>query len=93
MLFLDKLKTKDAQFCVIGLGYVGLPLAVEVAKVGIHVTGVEVDPEKVKKINAGINYIGDVKDNELKAVVDKGLLTATLDFSVIGKMDVVSICV
>ncbi len=93
MLFLDKLKTKDTQFCVIGLGYVGLPLAVEVAKVGIHVTGVEVDPEKVKKINAGINYIGDVKDNELKAVVDKGLLTATLDFSVIRNMDVVSICV
>ncbi|MFA6617807.1 MAG: nucleotide sugar dehydrogenase [Candidatus Neomarinimicrobiota bacterium] len=93
MKFLEKLKTKDTEFCVIGLGYVGLPLAVEVAKVGIKVTGIEVDKEKVKKINKGINYIGDVKDEELKAAVDKGLISATTDFSVIKKMDVVSICV
>lgn len=93
MKFLEKLKTKDTQFCVIGLGYVGLPLAVEVANVGIKVTGIEVDKEKVEKINKGINYIGDVKDDELKAAVEKGLITATTDFSVIKDMDVVSICV
>lgn len=93
MSFLEKLKTKDTQFCVIGLGYVGLPLAVEVANVGIKVTGIEVDPVKVKKIGLGENYIGDVKDEELKAAVDKGLIVATTDFSVINDMDVVSICV
>ena len=93
MIFLDKLKTKETQFCVIGLGYVGLPLAVEVANVGIKVTGVEIDPEKVEKVNRGDNYIGDVKDEELKAAVGKGLIEATTDFSVIKDMDVVSICV
>jgi UDP-N-acetyl-D-glucosamine dehydrogenase len=93
MTFLDKLKTKETQFCVIGLGYVGLPLAVEVANVGINVTGIEIDRKKVEKINRGENYIGDVKDDELKAAVDKGLITATTDFSVILDMDVVSICV
>ncbi|MDD3716824.1 MAG: nucleotide sugar dehydrogenase [Candidatus Marinimicrobia bacterium] len=93
MRFLDKLKTKDIQFGVIGLGYVGLPLAVEVAKVGISVTGIEVDKEKVRKVNEGHNYIGDVKDEDLKHVVEKGLLHATLDFSVIRDLDVVSICV
>ncbi len=93
MSFLEKLKTKDTQFCVIGLGYVGLPLAVEVANVGIKVTGIEIDPVKVEKIAKGENYIGDVKDEELKAAVDKGLIVATSDFSVIKDMDVVSICV
>lgn len=93
MTFLDKLKTKDTQFCVIGLGYVGLPLAVEVANVGIHVTGIEIDTVKAEKINRGENYIGDVDDKELKSAVDKGLITATTDFAVIKDMDVVSICV
>ncbi len=93
MSFLEKLKTKDTQFCVIGLGYVGLPLAVEVANVGIKVTGIEIDPVKVEKITKGENYIGDVKDEELKIAVNKGLIVATSDFSVINDMDVVSICV
>ncbi len=93
MSFLEKLKTKETRFCVIGLGYVGLPLAVEVAKVGIKVTGIEIDPIKVEKITKGENYIGDVKDDELKAAVNKGLIVATTDFSVIKDMDVVSICV
>jgi UDP-N-acetyl-D-glucosamine dehydrogenase len=93
MRFLDKLKTKDLHFGVIGLGYVGLPLAVEVAKVGISVTGIEIDVQKVKNVNDGKNYIGDVKDKDLKSVVEKGLLHATMDFSVIRDMDVISICV
>lgn len=93
MSFLDKLKTKDVKFCVIGLGYVGLPLAVEVAKVGIPVTGIEIDPAKVELVNKGVNYIGDVDNDELKAVAEKGLLRATMDFSVISQMDVLSICV
>ena len=93
MTFLEKLKTKDTQFCVIGLGYVGLPLAVEVANVGIKVTGIEVDERKINKINKGENYIGDVNDEELKSAVEKGLIVATSDFSVIKDMDVVSICV
>lgn len=93
MRFLDKLKTKDINFGIIGLGYVGLPLAVEVAKVGIPVTGIEVDEQKVRMVNDGKNYIGDVKDVELKSLVEKGLLQASLDFSLIRDMDVVSICV
>ena len=93
MTFLEKLKTKDTQFCVIGLGYVGLPLAVEVANVGIKVTGIEVDDTKINRINKGENYIGDVKDEELAAAVKKGLIVASSDFSVIKDMDVVSICV
>ena len=93
MSFLEKLKTKDVKFCVIGLGYVGLPLAVEVAKVGIPVTGVEIDPRKVELVNKGENYIGDVNADELKQMTESGRISATLDFSVVKSMDVVSICV
>src|SRR6056297_1996093 len=93
MTYLEKLKSKDVKFGVIGLGYVGLPLAVEVAKVGIRVTGVEIDKSKVESINSGNNYIGDVKDQELKDAVSNGLINATTDFSIIKYMDVVSICV
>jgi UDP-N-acetyl-D-glucosamine dehydrogenase len=93
MTFYEKLQTKNATIGVIGLGYVGLPLAVEAAKAGFSVTGIEIDTEKVKKVNEGQNYIGDVADDELKQVVKDGLLTATTDFSAIKDQDYVSICV
>ncbi len=93
MSFLEKLSTKNVEFYVIGLGYVGLPLAVEVAKTGIHVTGIDVDQTKVERINAGNNYIGDVNDAELKQLVNDQKIRATVDFSEISKADVVSICV
>ncbi|BFN36809.1 nucleotide sugar dehydrogenase [Fidelibacter multiformis] len=93
MTFYEKLQTKNVAFGVIGLGYVGLPLAVEAAKAGFKVTGIEIDPEKVKKVNEGQNYIGDVADADLKQVVTDGYLTATTDFSAIKELEYVSICV
>lgn len=78
---------------VIGLGYVGLPLAVEKAMAGYKVIGFDIQSKKVDNVNAGINYIGDVVDNDLKALVEKGLLSATTDFSFVKNVDFVAICV
>ncbi|MFQ6676484.1 MAG: nucleotide sugar dehydrogenase, partial [Fidelibacterota bacterium] len=96
----ERIENKSAKIGVIGLGYVGLPLAVEFAKKGFSVTGIDVDEEKVKKINAGENYIRDVNDDDLKAVVfpadrDRpgGTLVAATDYAVVKDLDTVSICV
>lgn len=78
---------------VVGLGYVGLPLAVEKAKAGFKTVGFDVQEEKVKMVNAGHNYIGDVVDSELAQLVGSGMLTATSDFSFVGKVDFIAICV
>ena len=78
---------------VIGLGYVGLPLAVTFAKKGIKVIGFEKSEKKALMVNSGENYIGDVNDNDLKEVVQKQLLGATTDFSRIKECDAVMICV
>lgn len=94
MVTLEKrLRTKSALLGVIGLGYVGLPLAVEKAKAGYQVIGFDVQPQKVYMVNQGINYIGDVVDEDLVEIVDAGMLTATSDFSRIAELDGVSICV
>ncbi|MGB9975633.1 nucleotide sugar dehydrogenase [Thermovenabulum sp.] len=90
---IEKIKQKKAKVGVIGLGYVGLPLAVEKAKAGFHVTGFDVQDKKVEMVNQGINYIGDILDNELKNVVEKGLLKATNNYDFIKELDVVTICV
>ena len=89
----DKIRDRKARIGVIGLGYVGLPLAVEFAKKGFDVTGFDVDTSKVEEINAGRSYILDVKPEELKAVVDAGRLRATLDMSHLKEMDAIDICV
>lgn len=78
---------------VVGLGYVGLPLAVEKAKAGFKTIGFDVQAEKVNKVNAGENYIGDVVDSDLKRLVSEGMLRATSDFSFIRDVDFVAICV
>lgn len=78
---------------VVGLGYVGLPLAVEKAKAGFKTVGFDVQEEKVKMVNAGHNYIGDVVDSELAQLVGSGMLTATSDFSFVGEVDFIAICV
>ncbi len=78
---------------IIGLGYVGLPLAVEFAKAGLRVTGIDIDTEKVKAIKAGRSYIQDVPSNEVAALVRAGRLTASDDFGVLSELDAVSICV
>lgn len=78
---------------VVGLGYVGLPLAVEKAKAGFKTIGFDVQDEKTKMVNAGHNYIGDVVDTELAQLVKNGLLSATTDFSFISNVDFIAICV
>ena len=78
---------------VVGLGYVGLPLAVEKAKAGFRTIGFDLQKRKVNSVNAGINYIGDVVDSDLKQLVAAGRLSATTDFSFIKDVDFVAICV
>ncbi|SHK15631.1 UDP-N-acetyl-D-glucosamine dehydrogenase [Clostridium cavendishii DSM 21758] len=90
---LKKINEKSAKVGVVGLGYVGLPLAVEKAKAGYETIGFDVQDEKVKLVNEGHNYIGDVVDTDLKKVVSEKLLSATTDFSFIRDVDFVAICV
>lgn len=90
---LNKIQNKDIVVGVVGLGYVGLPLAVEKAKVGFKTIGFDIQAEKVKMVNAGHNYIGDVVNEDLKKIVSKGLLSATSDFSFVKDVDFVAICV
>lgn len=89
----EKLTDKTAVLGVIGLGYVGLPLAVEKAKAGYRTIGFDVQKDKIDKVNAGINYIGDVVNDDLLKIVQSGMLRATLDFSEVAKADAVCICV
>ena len=90
---IDRIKDKSATIGVIGLGYVGLPLAVEFAKAGFHVTGFDILADKVKMINAGKSYIDDISDDHLTSVVKSGYLRATTDDAPLANMDCVSICV
>ena len=92
-LLLSKLASRQARIAVIGLGYVGLPLAVELARAGFRVVGIDVDVRRVEAINAGQSYIGDVPAADLAAVVRAGRLSATTDFSALRECDAVSICV
>ena len=93
MHLLDRIRNRQARVGVIGLGYVGLPLAVEFAKAGFDVTGFDVDPRKVDEINAGRSYIPDVPDADLAAPVREGRLRASADMSQLGAMDAIDICV
>ena len=89
----DRIRTKQASIGVIGLGYVGLPLAVEFARAGFDVTGFDIDESKNARINQGSSHIPDVPDEELAAVVKNGKLRATADVACLGAMDVIDICV
>lgn len=88
-----KINSKEAIVGVVGLGYVGLPLAVEKAKAGYKTIGFDVQSQKVEMVNQGHNYIGDVVNEDLSEMVNKGLLKATSDFSFIKEVDFVAICV
>jgi UDP-N-acetyl-D-glucosamine dehydrogenase len=90
---IDLIRSKKARIGVIGLGYVGLPLAVEFARAGFDTTGFDVDGSKISQINAGKSYIPDVPDAELLATVKAGKLHATTDMSQLGAMDAIDICV
>ena len=90
---LKKIKSRELTVGVIGLGYVGLPLAVEKAKAGFKTIGFDVQKEKVDLVNLGHNYIGDVVDSDLKKLVNAGALSATTDFSFVKEVDFIAICV
>ncbi len=92
-LLKEKIINKTARVGVVGLGYVGLPLAVEKAKAGFRVTGIEQNLSRVQMINQGQNYIIDLKDTDLQEMVETGLLNAADDFSVLPELDVIAICV
>ena len=90
---LARIKDRDIKVGVVGLGYVGLPLAVEKAKAGFKTIGFDVQGSKVDMVNKGINYIGDVVDSDLAGLVKNHMLSATSDFSFIKEVDFIAICV
>ena len=93
MLLNKKIKNKNAKIGVIGLGYVGLPLAIEFVQAGYNVLGIDIDQNKIDSINKGKNYIDDIENGILETAVNKNNLIATTDFSLIKELDSISICV
>lgn len=90
---LKKIEEREIVCGVVGLGYVGLPLAVEKAKAGFKTIGFDVQKEKVDAVNAGHNYIGDVVDSDLAKLVEEGMLSATTNFAFVKDVDFIAICV
>ncbi|MDZ4804014.1 MAG: nucleotide sugar dehydrogenase [Candidatus Eisenbacteria bacterium] len=90
---IQKIEARTAHLSVIGLGYVGLPLAVELARAGFRVTGFDVDVRKVDGINSGVSHVKDVSDAVLAAEVTSGRLSATTDFAELAHVDTINICV
>lgn len=93
MKLIKKINDKSAKIGVIGLGYVGLPLAIEFVNAGYEVIGIDVDETKINSINLGENYIKDVDDIKLERAVSEGFFKATNDFRIVEELDTVSICV
>lgn len=89
----DKIRSKSCKIGVIGLGYVGLPLAVEFAESGFTVIGIDTSEKKVKEIGLGKSYVGDIPSDRLVSLVKNGRLTATTDYDSLNQCDVVNICV
>src|ERR1700733_2804142 len=89
----EKIRSRNARVGIVGLGYVGLPLAVEFAKAGFQVTGIDVNSQKVARVNAGDSYVGDIPSGVLASLVKNGKLRATTDFGVVRDLDTVNICV
>jgi UDP-N-acetyl-D-glucosamine dehydrogenase len=89
----QKIRSRAARAGIVGLGYVGLPLGVELAKAGFRVTGIDIGAAKVERVNAGDSYVLDVPSATLAPLVKDGMLRATTDFSVIRELDTINICV
>ncbi len=89
----EKIKSRTARVGVVGLGYVGLPLAVEFAKAGFSVTGIDINAEKARRVNAADSYIGDISSATLAPLVESGKLKATADFSAVLELDTINIAV
>jgi hypothetical protein len=89
----NKLHTRTARVGIVGLGYVGLPLAVELARAGFHATGIDVDARKVAAINRGESYIQDVPTADVATLLQAGRIGATTDAAVIKSLDTINICV
>src|SRR5437867_3042926 len=89
----EKIRTRRAKVGIVGLGYVGLPLAVEFAKAGFSVTGIDLSDSKIARINEGDSYVGDIPSATLAPLVESGKIKATSDFSVVRDLDTVNICV
>jgi UDP-N-acetyl-D-glucosamine dehydrogenase len=89
----DRITERTARIAIIGLGYVGLPLATAFAKAGFSTVGLDVDRHKVESITAGRSYIPDVSDDDVAPHVETGHLTATSDYDVLGEVDAIFICV
>ena len=88
-----KIDSREARIGVIGLGYVGLPLAVELGNAGFHVTGFDVDGTKTRAVSEGRSYIGDVESSEVAKLIEQGRLDATTGFERLCEIDVINICV
>lgn len=88
-----KIQDRSANIAVIGMGYVGLPLAVDFGRVGFKITGIEISEKKIKTLNSGKSDVDDIKDYEVKELVDLKRMYTTLDFSQLKKADVAIICV
>jgi UDP-N-acetyl-D-glucosamine dehydrogenase len=93
MKLIDKIKQRKIKSAIIGLGYVGLPLAVELAEAGIEVVGIDLDRAKVDAINSKRSYIQDVTSGRLAKLVSKGMFTATTSYSALMSADTINICV
>src|SRR5271157_4488088 len=89
----EKIETKTAHVGIVGLGYVGLPLAVEFAKAGFHVTGIDLQQSRIDRLMKGESYIQDVASCEVAQLVKDRRLDATTDFSVVRDLDTINICV
>jgi UDP-N-acetyl-D-glucosamine dehydrogenase len=90
---LDRIQARRARTGVVGLGYVGLPLAVELARAGFHTTGIDLDERKIQAIGDGRSYIPDVSSTDVQALTGAGTLDATTDFAVVRELDTINICV
>jgi UDP-N-acetyl-D-glucosamine dehydrogenase len=90
---MQRFQDRSARVAVVGLGYVGLPLAVLLAEAGLDVVGIDSDPEKVLKLESGKSYVEDIQDEQVGAVIDSGKLVVSSEYTLIQEVDGVSLCV